>query len=41
MQDPALKILTTYWEPQEEGEPTEESTRDWNGGETDDGAEEV
>lgn len=41
MQDPALKILTTYWEPEEEGEPTEEFTRDWDGGETDDGGEEV
>ncbi|KAH7065954.1 hypothetical protein BKA63DRAFT_168022 [Paraphoma chrysanthemicola] len=44
MQDPALKILTTHFQPEEEeeeAEPTEEFTRDWDGGETDDGAEDV
>ncbi|KAI8942911.1 hypothetical protein NX059_000950 [Plenodomus lindquistii] len=42
MQDPALKILTTDWTPDEGVEvPIEEFTRDWDGGETDDGAEEV
>jgi hypothetical protein len=40
--DPVLKILTTDWEREEEVEvPTEEFTRDWDGGETDDGGEEV
>jgi hypothetical protein len=41
LKDPALKILTTDWELQEVEVPTEEFTRDWDGGETDDGAEEV
>ncbi|KAH7067800.1 hypothetical protein FB567DRAFT_541742 [Paraphoma chrysanthemicola] len=41
MQDPALKILTTHWGPEEEAEPTEEFTTDWDGGETDDDAEDV
>jgi hypothetical protein len=40
-QDPALKILTTDWTAEEEGAPTEEFTRDWDGGETDDGFEYV
>jgi hypothetical protein len=40
-QDPALKILTTDWPYEEEGPPTEEFTRDWDGGETDDDGEDV
>jgi hypothetical protein len=42
-QDPALKILTTDFtaEEEEEGAPTEEFTRDWDGGETDDDWEDV
>jgi hypothetical protein len=39
--DPALKILTTDWELEEVEVPMEDFTRDWDGGETDDGAEEV
>jgi hypothetical protein len=41
LKDPVLKILTTDWEQEEVEVPTEEFTRDWDGGETDDGAEEV
>ncbi|KAF2131241.1 hypothetical protein P153DRAFT_394602 [Dothidotthia symphoricarpi CBS 119687] len=41
LKDPALKILTTDWELEEVEVPTEEFTRDWDGGETDNGAEEV
>jgi hypothetical protein len=41
LKDPVLKILTTDWELEEVEVPTEEFTRDWEGGETDDGAEEV
>jgi hypothetical protein len=41
LKDPALKILTTDWSLEEGEMPTEEFTRDWDGGETDDGAEDV
>jgi hypothetical protein len=41
LKDPALKILTTDWELDEVDVPKEEFTRDWDGAETDDGAEEV
>ncbi|KAH7553044.1 hypothetical protein J3E72DRAFT_417423 [Bipolaris maydis] len=41
LKDPALKILTTEWEREEAEVPTEEFTRDWDGGETNDDAEEV
>ncbi|EUC49057.1 hypothetical protein COCMIDRAFT_2120 [Bipolaris oryzae ATCC 44560] len=41
LKDPAMKILTTDWERDEVEVPIEEFTRDWDGGETNDDAEEV
>jgi hypothetical protein len=41
LKDPALNILPTDWELEEVEVSMEEFTRDWDGGETDDGAEHV
>jgi hypothetical protein len=35
LKEPALKILTIHWEPEEEDVATEGFNRDWGGGETD------
>ncbi|OAL43792.1 hypothetical protein IQ07DRAFT_287872 [Pyrenochaeta sp. DS3sAY3a] len=40
-QSPTVKFLTTNWEPESTGAPTETFTHDWIGGATDSGTEDV